>query len=88
MLQLTIMKITDYGPYTLTLGSDREHILQMLQASLYEKAQKFFSEKDGLVFPNRADEFFAVTNGISLIQHIEIQKKLESSFKIKLSMSI
>ena len=85
MLQLTIMKITDYGPYTLTLGSDREHILQMLQASLYEKAQKFFSEKDGLVFPNRADEFFAVTNGISLIQHIEIQKKLESSFKIKFS---
>ena len=88
MLQLTIMKIIDYGSYTLTLGSDREHILQMLQASLYEKTQKFFSEKDGLVFPNRADEFFVVTNGISLIKHIEIQKKLESSFKIKLSMSI
>jgi len=88
LLQLTLMKIIDYGPYTLTLGSDREHILQMLQASLYEKTQKFFSEKDGLVFPNRADEFFAVTNGISLINHIEIQKKLESSFKIKLSMSI
>jgi len=82
------MKITGYGPWTLTLGSDREHKLQMLQASLYEKIQKLFSEKNGLVFPNRLDEYFAVTNGISLDEHIEIQKDMEASFKIKLSMSI
>ncbi|MGI0075474.1 MAG: GTP cyclohydrolase IIa, partial [Nitrosotalea sp.] len=28
MIQLTIIKITGYGPWTLTLGSDREHRLQ------------------------------------------------------------
>ena len=39
------MKITGYGPWTLTLGSDREHELQMLQASLYQKVQKLFSER-------------------------------------------
>ena len=88
MLQLTIMKITGYGPWTLTLGSDREHELQMLQASLYQKVQELFSTKNGLVFPNRSDEFFAVTNKISLEDHIEIQKELESKFEIKLSMSI
>ena len=88
MLQLTIMKITGYGPWTLTLGSDREHELQMLQASLYQKTQELFSKKNGLVFPNRSDEFFAVTNQISLNDHIEIQKELESKFEIKLSMSI
>ena len=27
MIQLTIMKITGYGPWTLTLGFDREHEL-------------------------------------------------------------
>ena len=54
------MKITGYGPWTLTLGSDREHELQMLQASLYQKVQELFSKKKGLVFPNRSDEFFAV----------------------------
>ena len=32
MIQLTIIKITGYGPWTLTLGSDREHELQMLQS--------------------------------------------------------
>ena len=88
MLQLTIMKITGYGPWTLTLGSDREHELQMLQASLYQKIQELFLKKNGLVFPNRSDEFFAVTNQISLDDHIEIQKELESKFEIKLSMSI
>jgi len=82
------MKITGYGPWTLTLGSDREHELQMLQASLYQKVQELFSKKSGLVFPNRSDEFFAITNKISLDDHIEIQKELESNFDIKLSMSI
>jgi GTP cyclohydrolase IIa len=88
MIQITIIKITGYGPWTLTLGSDREHEIQMLQASLYLQIQKLFSEKNGLVFSNRSDEFFAITNSITLEDHIEIQKKLESSFDLKLSMSI
>ena len=88
MVQLTIIKINDYGPWTLTLGSDREHELQMLQASLYRQIQKLFSEKNCLVFLNRSDEFFVVTNGLSLEDHIGIQKKLEELFDLKLSMSI
>ena len=88
MIQITIIKITGYGPWTLTLGSDREHEIQMLQASLYLQVQKLFSQKNGLVFSNRSDEFFAITNGITLEDHVEIQKKLESSFDLKLSMSI
>ena len=82
------MKITGYGPWTLTLGSDREHEIQMLQASVYIQIQKLFSQKNGLVFLNRADEFIAITNGITLDDHIQIQKKLEASFDLKLSMSI
>jgi len=52
------------------------------------QVQKLFSQKNGLVFSNRSDEFFAITNGITLEDHIEIQEKLESSFDLKLSMSI
>ena len=88
MIQLTIIKINGYGPWTLTLGSDREHELQMLQASLYKEVQKLFSEKNCIVFLNRSDEFFAMTNGLSLGDHIEIQEKLETLFDLKLSMSI
>ena len=77
MIQLSILKITEYGPWTLTLGSDREHELQMLQASLYKQVQKLFSEKNCLAFLNRSDEFFVVSNGLTLDDHIEIQKTLE-----------
>ena len=88
MIQLSILKITEYGPWTLTLGSDREHELQMLQASLYKQVQKLFSEKNCLVFLNRADEFFVVSNGLNLEDHIEIQKTLEKSFDVRLTISI
>jgi len=88
MIQLSILKINGYGPWTLTLGSDREHALQILQASLYKEVQKLFSEKNCLVFLNRADEFFVVSNGLTLDDHIEIQKNLGKSFDVRLTVSI
>ena len=88
MIQLSILKISGYGPWTLTLGSDREHELQILQASLYKEVQKLFSEKNCLVFLNRSDEFFVISNGLGLEDHIQIQNKLEKSFDIRLTMSI
>ena len=88
MIQLSILKISGYGPWTLTLGSDREHELQILQASLYMELQKEFSKKNCLVFLNRADEFFVASNHLNLEQHIEIQKNLKKKFNINLSISI
>jgi len=88
MIQLSILKITEYGPWTLTLGSDREHELQMLQASLYKHVQELFSAKNCLVFLNKSDEFFVVSNGLSLEDHIEIQKSLKKSFEVSLTISI
>ncbi|MCA9827939.1 MAG: GTP cyclohydrolase IIa [Nitrosopumilus sp.] len=88
MIQLSILKIAEYGPWTLTLGSDREHELQMLQASLYKEVQKLFSEKNCIVFLNRADEFFVVSNGLELEDHIQIQKTLKKLFDIRLIISI
>ena len=88
MIQLSILKITEYGPWTLTLGSDREHELQMLQASLYKKIQQLFSERNCLVFLNKSDEFFVVSNGLNLDDHIKIQKSLKESFEVSLTISI
>jgi len=88
MIQLSILKITEYGPWTLTLGSDREHELQMLQASLYKEVQKLFSEKNCIVFLNRSDEFFVVSNGLDLEDHIQIQKILEKLFDVRLTISV
>jgi len=88
LIQLSILKITEYGPWTLTLGSDREHELQMLQASLYKQVQQLFSAKNCLVFLNKSDEFFVISNGLTLDDHIEIQKSLKELFKVTLTISI
>lgn len=88
MIQLSILKIVQYGSWTLTLGSDREHELQILQASLYKQTQKLFSEKNCLVFLNRADEFFVVSNNLTLNDHVQIKKTLDELFDIKLHISI
>ncbi len=88
MIQLSILKITEYGPWTLTLGSDREHELQMLQSSLYKEVHKLFSDKSCIVFLNRSDEFFVISNGLDLDDHIQIQKSLYSLFDVRLNISI
>ena len=74
--QITIIKIKGYGPWTLKLGSDREARLQILQSKIYINVQEKFSRRDGIVYSNRFDELIAITNGISLQQHNEIQAEL------------
>lgn len=87
--QITIIKLEGYGPWTLELGSDREHQLQMLQARIYADLQDCFSDKNGLVFFNRFDEFIAASNQISLQVHKEIHDKLTKKYNlIKISMTI
>jgi GTP cyclohydrolase IIa len=89
MIQLTIIRIEGYGPWTVTLGSDREAQLQMLQAKIYHDVQRLFSEKDCIVFFNRFDEYFAVTNGLDAIDHKEIQHELSELYDdLKMSMAI
>jgi GTP cyclohydrolase IIa len=74
--QVTIIRIKGYGPWTLKLGSDREAQLQVLQSKIYINLQEKFSKRDGIVYSNRFDELIAITNGISLKQHSEIQAEL------------
>lgn len=88
MVQISIVRIDGYGPWTLTKGSDREHELQILQSELYSDVQKLFSQKKALVFFNRFDEMFAVTNGLSVDEHIEILQKLLELHKLDISISI
>lgn len=86
MIQVTVAKIRGYGPWTLTLGSDREHRLQMLQASLYAESQRLFSEQDALLFPNRHDEYMAVSNGLDEPGHNHIRDSINGRFEVNLEM--
>jgi GTP cyclohydrolase IIa len=89
MIQLTIIRIEGYGPWTVTLGSDREAQLQMLQARIYHDVQQLFSAKDSIVFFNRFDEYFAITNGLDAGDHGELQRELAKTYKdLTMSMAI
>ncbi len=78
--QICIITIAGYGPWTLELGSDREHRLQSLQASLYGQLQDAFSACGGLVFQNRADEFLVLTNGMSIDDHTRVLDGVRAKF--------
>jgi GTP cyclohydrolase IIa len=89
MIQLTIIRIEGYGHWTLTLGSDREAQLQMLQAKIYHDVEQLFSERDCIVYFNRFDEYFAITNGLDAHGHNEIQRTLVRTYKdLKISMAV
>lgn len=75
-IQITIIKIEGYGPWTLVLGSDREAKLQMLQAQIYHDLQYLFSKYNCLVFFNRFDEYFVITNTLSLEDHVSVIKEI------------
>ena len=61
----------------------------MLQAKIYFDIQRLFSQKKGLAYSNRFDEYFVITNGISIQDHIEIKNELEDQCKnLKLSMTV
>jgi GTP cyclohydrolase IIa len=85
---VTLVQLDNYGPWTDTLGSDREHRLQILQADLYSAVQERFAERDGLVFFNRFDEMLAVTNGITQTEHERIKQTLQDHFPVTISMAI
>jgi len=88
-VQLSIIRIDDYGQWTTTLGTDRESQLQMLQAKIYYDIQRLFSQKDCIVYGNRFDEFFAVTNCLSVQDHISINLELAKSYPdLSMSMAI
>jgi GTP cyclohydrolase IIa len=87
-IQITVVQVDNYGPWTETLGPDRESRLQVLQARLYAFLQENFSSKGGIVFFNRFDEMVAVTNGITVSEHKDIASKVERRFPVTVSMGI
>lgn len=61
----------------------------MLQSRIYYDVQRLFSEKECLVYSNRFDEYIAISNGLSVSDHIAIHNQLTGLYTdFKLSMTI
>ena len=50
MIQMTLIQIDNYGPWTVTPRPRTDSDLQMLQASLFADLNNHFGNKKGLVF--------------------------------------
>lgn len=88
LIQITVIQLDNFGPYTETMGHDREHQIQILLARAYTFLQERFSQKNGLVFQATRDNMIAISNGMSVEEHREIIDQFKQQFPITCSMGI
>lgn len=85
---MTLVQIDNYGPWTVTPTPRAEADLQILQSELYADLQRQFAAKGGLVFFTRFDNMLAVTNGVDMEDHLQIQKSIGNRYPITVSMGV
>src|SRR5690606_21485501 len=88
MIQMTLIQIDNYGPWTVTPTPRTEADLQILQAQLYADLQRQFAAKQGLVFFTRFDNMLAVTNNVDVEDHLRIQRSIGNRYPITVSMGV
>jgi GTP cyclohydrolase IIa len=87
-VQLTLIQIDNYGPWTVAPKPKPEVEIQRLQAELFAELEAEFGSRGGLAFITRFDNFLAISNGISLEGHREIQGAVNEKFPVSVSMGI
>lgn len=88
MIQMTLIQIDNYGPWTVTPTPRAEADLQILQAELYADLQRQFAAKQGLVFFTRFDNMLAITNNVDVEDHLRIQKSIGNRYPVTISMGV
>ena len=88
MIQMTLIQIDNYGPWTVTPRPRTESDLQMLQASLFADLNNHFGNKKGLVFFTRFDNLLAISNGLDEEDHLRIQRSIRNRYPITISMGV
>ena len=88
MIQMTLIQIDNYGPWTVTPRPRTESDLQILQAELFADVQRLIAAKKGLVFFTRFDNLLAVTNGLKEEDHMRIQRSIRNRYPITISMGV
>jgi GTP cyclohydrolase IIa len=88
VVQLSLVQLDEYGPWTVTPEPRRETDLQSLQATLYADFADFVGERDGYAFYGRFDNMFAVTNSIDAATHARYQRRVRNRSPVTVSVGI
>lgn len=87
-VQISIAQLDNYGPWTVSPEPKPEAYLQMLQTRLFADLEEEFSEREGLAFLTRFDNTLAVSNGLSMEDHIEIQERIRENYPVTVSFGV
>jgi len=88
MIQMTLIQIDNYGPWTVAPKPRNESDLQILQANLFSDVQIQIAMKKGIVFHTRFDNMLAVTNKLNEEDHMRIQRSVRNRYPITISMGV
>lgn len=88
MIQITLIQIDNYGPWTVTPGPRAEPDLQTLQSRFFGDIEREFGARGGIVFFNRFDNLIAISNGITAEDHIKIQDSIRNRYPFTISMGV
>ncbi len=86
-IQLTLVQIDNYGPWTVTPAPRRETDLQTLQSRLYADLSQFVGHYDCYIFFTRFDNMLAVTNGMDRAAHRRLQETVRNRYPVTVSLS-
>jgi GTP cyclohydrolase IIa len=87
-LQVALVQIDDYGPWTTTPTPRRETDLQSLQASLFADFATFVGEHDGYAFYGRFDNMFAVANRPDPTAFARFQRLVRNQYPVTVSVGV
>lgn len=87
-VQMTAIQIDNYGPWTVTPNPRPEMCLQVLQSNLYADIAQYIGNRGGYVFFSRADNMIAVTNGLDLDNHRQLQNRIDNRYPVSISLCV
>jgi len=87
-LQVALVQIDDYGPWTTTPAPRRETDLQSLQASLFADFAEFVGEYDGYAFYGRFDNMYAVANRPDPTAFARFQRLVRNQYPVTVSVAV
>ncbi len=87
-IQLSLIQLDNYGPWTVTPSPRRETDLQSLQARLYADFSDFVGREDGYAFYDRFDNIIGVTNGIDEPTHERFQELVRNRYPVTVSIGV
>lgn len=87
-IQVALVQIDDYGPWTVTPEPRRETDLQALQASLFADFATFVGSHDGYAFYGRFDNIVAVVNDLDPTVFERFQRQVRNQYPVTVSVGV